>query len=280
MRAASSSLIALAMILGTAQAIAQSGSGDEADARWRRLQAERAAEAQRQRDAQQNYEQGVRESEAARARYEAEVARHNQEIEQARRAQARYDRDRADYDARMDRRARRHGGGVSDAERQPVTATRDRRGRQCQQRQRRRSPFSFGFGFSGAPSGLGNALAALPVALVLTDAITRMLDCREQEQASVASEQAVDQAAAVQGATARPGQRGTATPPSPVGTSVAWTSESRPGVTGSSTVTGLQTAADGSQCMTVTDIVIVDGQETRAPKTMCRRPPSQRFVRV
>jgi hypothetical protein len=39
------------------------------------------------------------------------------------------------------------------------------------------------------------------------------------------------------------------------------------------------TPADG-ECMTVTDVVIVDGQETRAPKRMCRRPPNNRFVRV
>jgi hypothetical protein len=32
--------------------------------------------------------------------------------------------------------------------------------------------------------------------------------------------------------------------------------------------------------MTVTDVVIVDGEETTAPKQMCRRPPSNRYVRV
>jgi hypothetical protein len=53
------------------------------------------------------------------------------------------------------------------------------------------------------------------------------------------------------------------------------------GVTGSSTVTAAATPlADGNPCMTVTDIVIIDGQETRAPKRMCRQPPSNRFVRV
>ena len=61
-----------------------------------------------------------------------------------------------------------------------------------------------------------------------------------------------------------------------VGTTASWESESRPGVRGSSTVTAQQ--SDG--CMTVTDVVIVDGEETRAPKQMCRRPPSNRYVRV
>jgi hypothetical protein len=32
--------------------------------------------------------------------------------------------------------------------------------------------------------------------------------------------------------------------------------------------------------MTVTDVIIVDGSETRAPKRMCRRPPQNRYVRV
>ena len=27
-------------------------------------------------------------------------------------------------------------------------------------------------------------------------------------------------------------------------------------------------------------VIIIDGQETRAPKRMCRRPPTNRFVRV
>ena len=51
-------------------------------------------------------------------------------------------------------------------------------------------------------------------------------------------------------------------------------------MTGSSTVTALEQEPGGGECMTVTDIIIIDGQETRAPKRMCRRPPSNRFVRV
>jgi hypothetical protein len=113
---------------------------------------------------------------------------------------------------------------------------------------------------------------AIPVSLLLGEAISRLLDCREQEQAAAATETAIEQAVA-QPATAAGAQRG-------VGTTVAWASDTRPGVTGSSTITGLEQEPGGGECMTVTDIVIVDGQETRAPKRMCRRPPSQRFVRV
>jgi hypothetical protein len=30
----------------------------------------------------------------------------------------------------------------------------------------------------------------------------------------------------------------------------------------------------------VTDVVIIDGHETRAPKRMCRQPPTNRYIRV
>ena len=106
----------------------------------------------------------------------------------------------------------------------------------------------------------GAAAAALPMASMLGDALMNLLDCREQQKAAQATDQAV--------------QRGR------VGTTVEWESETRPGVRGASTVTAVENNAPDGECMTVTDIVIVDGEETRAPKRMCRRPPSNRYVRV
>lgn len=114
--------------------------------------------------------------------------------------------------------------------------------------------------FGGAVGGVaGTVTSLLPVGEILGEAIASMLDCREQQQAAGASEQAV---------------RGG------VGTTTAWTSETRPGVTGSSVATGEERLADGTHCMTVTDIVIVDGEETRAPKRMCRAPGAARYARV
>jgi hypothetical protein len=101
----------------------------------------------------------------------------------------------------------------------------------------------------------GVAAAMIPMTDMLSDALINLLDCREQQKASTATEEAV-----------RGGD---------VGSTSTWTSETRPGVTGSSTVTAVE-----GDCMTVTDVVIVDGEETRAPKQMCRRPPSNRYVRV
>lgn len=106
----------------------------------------------------------------------------------------------------------------------------------------------------------GGHLGGIPLPTqMLTDAIVNLLDCREQAQAAAATDEAI---------------RGG------VGTTTEWTSESRPGVRGASTVTGVEPQANGGDCMTVTDIVIVNGEETRAPKRMCRVPPARRYTRV
>ncbi|HEY6048014.1 MAG TPA: hypothetical protein VIV07_03105 [Sphingomicrobium sp.] len=139
---------------------------------------------------------------------------------------------------------------------------------QCQDtaaKQARRSMFgnilgSIGssvLGRAGAPSEVVSA--ALPAASYLGDELLKMLDCKEQQQAAKATDQAI---------------RGG------VGTEVAWKSESRPNVSGTSKVTGQQQLADGTQCMTVTDVVIVDGEETTVPKKMCRSKDGNGYVRV
>lgn len=109
----------------------------------------------------------------------------------------------------------------------------------------------------GVPSSVAGV--GLPTQELLSEAITSMLNCREQQQAAAATNEAI---------------RGG------VGTTASWESETRPGVSGSSTVTGQTAVADGRQCLTVSDLVIAEGQETRVPKTMCRQPPSNRYVRV
>ncbi len=108
----------------------------------------------------------------------------------------------------------------------------------------------------GHVGGLGYAL---PVASLLSDAIIELLDCKEQKQAAAATDEAV---------------RGG------VGTTSTWESESRPGVKGSSTVSAEEKLADGGHCLTVTDVVIVDGEETTVPKRMCRQPGKSGYARV
>jgi len=109
-------------------------------------------------------------------------------------------------------------------------------------------------------SGVGSmAIMALPAAELLSDAIMKLLDCKEQQQAAKATDDAL---------------RGG------VGTEVKWKSESRANVTGVSKVTAAEQLADGGQCMTVTDVVIVDGEETTVPKRMCRARGASGYARV
>lgn len=139
----------------------------------------------------------------------------------------------------------------------------DAQGRcQNQQSRRRRGSLIGGIGGrilgrAGVPSSVAGVY--VPTDQILSEAITAALNCREREQAAAATNEAI---------------RGG------VGTTSSWQSDTRPGVSGRSTVTAQRAEAGGGQCMTVTDIIIVDGEETRAPKTMCRRPPNNRYVRV
>jgi surface antigen len=249
----------------------------EADARAQALKARTDAEIAAQRDAQQRYEQGLRDAEAERLRYEAEMARHREELERGRAAQEDYRRRMEEYEVRYgagrgaagrdaDRGARDANATGSAAER--ADAARAPSGRTCEQQQRRNRNRGRAIGalvggvaaLSGVADDLGpGALALVPAGALLGDLIAGLLDCDEQERAAAATERAVAGG---------------------VGTTETWTSETRPGVSGSSTVLALEPEAGGGECMTVTDVVIVDGEETRAPKRLCRRPPSTRFVRV
>jgi hypothetical protein len=112
-------------------------------------------------------------------------------------------------------------------------------------------------GRAGVPTSVAGV--SLPVGSLLSDAIINLLDCHERQQAAKATDEAV---------------RGG------VGTEVAWTSDTRPNVTGKSKVTGQEQLADGGQCLTVTDVVIVDGQETTVPKRMCRAAGASGYTRA
>lgn len=105
----------------------------------------------------------------------------------------------------------------------------------------------------------GAVLNSFPVGTMLSDAIVNLLDCKEQQQAAKATDDAL---------------RGG------VGTEVTWKSDTRANVSGTSKVTGQEQLADGSQCMTVNDVVIVDGEETTVPKKMCRRSGASGYARV
>lgn len=62
-----------------------------------------------------------------------------------------------------------------------------------------------------------------------------------------------------------------------IGASASWRSTSRDDVSGTSTVTGREDVSGNLDCITVTDVVIIKGEETRADKRMCRPPGSARY---
>src|SRR5688500_9102221 len=107
----------------------------------------------------------------------------------------------------------------------------------------------------GVPSSVAGV--SIPVGSLLSDAIISKLNCREQVQAATATTEAT---------------RGG------VGTSAGWTSDTRPGVSGKSTVVARNARSDGASCMTVTDVIIVDGEETTVDKQMCRSPGGGNYV--
>jgi surface antigen len=98
----------------------------------------------------------------------------------------------------------------------------------------------------------------------LTESIACRLDPEEQKQAADAT------------LAATRGDEETGAPPE-VGASAQWTSATRGNVSGTSTVTARNASAAGADCITVTDVVIIEGEEARAEKRMCRAPGSARY---
>ena len=139
--------------------------------------------------------------------------------------------------------------------------------KQCQDTAEKKAKRSM---FGGLANALGGSILgrvgggavwslAMPAASYFGDELLKLLDCKEQQQAAKATDEAI---------------RGG------VGTEISWKSESRPNVTGSSKVTAQEASADGGQCVTVTDVVIVDGEETTVPKKMCRAKGATAYARV
>ena len=77
----------------------------------------------------------------------------------------------------------------------------------------------------------------------------QMLDCQEQRQIELATD------AAIRGG---------------VGTQTTWTSPSDRAIGGRSIATAEERLGDGTHCIDVTDVVIIDGEEVVASKRMCR----------
>jgi len=132
-----------------------------------------------------------------------------------------------------------------------------------------------GGAIGGAAGSAGGVFSYVPVS-ELTDQISSAIACKldpdEQKQAADATMKAT---------------RSDSDGEAQVGDMVAWRSATRDDVTGTSTVVARDDGpgrgngngnANGLQCITVADVIIVNGEETRADKRMCRRPPAARYA--
>lgn len=120
-----------------------------------------------------------------------------------------------------------------------------------------------GLGRAAGSAGLSSFFPTAEVADTLTNAIACRLDPEEQKQAAEATVEAT---------------RG-----DDVGSTASWTSNTRENVSGTSTVIARNDEAAGAsgqgrQCITVSDVIIVNGEETTANKRMCRAPGSSRYA--
>ena len=113
-------------------------------------------------------------------------------------------------------------------------------------------------GDAASKAGVYSYVPIGEVSGTLTDAIACRLDPGEQVQAAAATEEVT---------------RG-----EEVGATSSWTSATRENVSGSSTVVAVNQEGGGRRCMNVTDFIIVEGEETRVTKRMCKEPGQARYV--
>ena len=118
-------------------------------------------------------------------------------------------------------------------------------------------------------AGLGTFVPVSEFTNTISAEIACKLDEDEQKQAADATNEATNST----------DEEGNLVQPE-VGRSAEWTSETREDVSGTSTVTAREELSDDSDCITVTDVIIVEGEETRAEKRMCRLAGSPRYTIV
>lgn len=121
-----------------------------------------------------------------------------------------------------------------------------------------------------ATGGLSSFVPVEAFTDVLVTEIACQLDEKEQEQAAEATVEITEIKTDEEGNEVKP----------EIGRTAEWTSESRENVSGTSTITAREAAAGDNDCITVTDVIIVEGEETRADKRMCRLAGSPRYTIV
>lgn len=114
-------------------------------------------------------------------------------------------------------------------------------------------------GVIGDAAGLGKVgtLIAGGLGAVIGAEIACQLDEKEQEKAAEATMTIVQQ--------------------EEVGAVAKWQSPTRADVSGSSMITALTAEPDGRKCLNITDVAIIDGEETKIAKQMCRGPGEKNY---
>lgn len=151
------------------------------------------------------------------------------------------------------------GGGGADSPRSKPAKPSDG----CKRARKRGSALgSFLGGAASALGGFGKTGSALLTGFsgLVVGEIACQLDEKEQEVATQATVEVLDA--------------------EEVGATAEWTSPTRQGVSGSSTVTALNTEPNGRRCLNITDVAIIDGAETKVQKQMCRAPGAGKYVLV
>lgn len=121
---------------------------------------------------------------------------------------------------------------------------------------------------AGSAASRAGLYAWVPIS-GLTDQLTAAIACRLDPEEQKQAAQATLDATRGEGEAAEVA----------VGTSASWTSNTRADVSGTSTVIARDDdEAGGLQCIMVSDVIIVQGEETRANKRMCRKPPAARYA--
>lgn len=120
---------------------------------------------------------------------------------------------------------------------------------------------------SSAAGRAGGILNYVPVS-EFTDQITASIACKlDPEEQKLAADATLNATRGDDGGEVE------------VGSMSAWNSNTRDDVSGTSTVIAREDSGnDDLQCITVSDVIIVKGEETRADKRMCRRPPAARYA--
>lgn len=115
-------------------------------------------------------------------------------------------------------------------------------------------------GSAGRSLGIPTFVPVETFSGVLATEIACRLDPQEQEKAAAATEEVT-----------RSGE---------IGDTAEWTSDTRDGVSGRSTVVARNERGGGRSCLDVTDVIIVEGEETTVTKQMCRGPGESRYTLV